>query len=539
MSLVRSRSLLTVFLSCGFFFIASRADALTEKEIRLLVQRAELFEKQANWEKAREIYEALLSQRDHGLKIRDRYQQLMRHCWQTRRHQDPSYRKEVLSIEFGQALRLYNIISNTLLDGGIDKKKLDPSKLFRKGLEELDAALGDPFFLQQHLPHARQDDIRIFRELLRKTWGDIRNMSRKEAAKQVGEVAMAAELHLQLNATVVAMELACGACYAIDECTVYLTPNQLRVLMHSLSHSEAVGVGLKLTVQDNKIVIRDIVIGSYAEQLSPMIGRNDQIISVDKKPVVDLSLQTVTAMLEGPVGSAVEIEVVSPKDMNIRTVRLERRSMIASVNQGVLGNTSIGYLKISSFTETTVQEVDQAIANLSGVKALVLDLRENNGGVFESAIETARRFLATGIITSTVHQDAKFNFIYHAKNPNALTMPMAVLVDGDTASAAEVLAGALKDNNRAVLIGQTTFGKGCTQYVLKLPSALGGVPTGGMKLTVARFFSPKGIPYSGRGIVPHILIDERMAQSEALTTPMDPYIGRALEEVIRLLAAQK
>jgi carboxyl-terminal processing protease len=161
-------------------------------------------------------------------------------------------------------------------------------------------------------------------------------------------------------------------------------------------------------------------------------------------------------------------------------------------------------------------------------------LRENNGGVFESAIETARRFLSTGIIASTQHQDSKFNFVYNAKNPNAIALPIVVLVDGDTASAAEVLAGALKDNNRATLIGQTTFGKGCTQCVLKLPNALGGVPTGGLKLTVARFFSPKGVSYSGRGIVPHILMEDRMASPNT-----DVYLERAIAELTRVLAMQK
>jgi carboxyl-terminal processing protease len=110
-------------------------------------------------------------------------------------------------------------------------------------------------------------------------------------------------------------------------------------------------------------------------------------------------------------------------------------------------------------------------------------------------------------------------------------MPMVVLVNGDTASAAELLAGALKENNRATLIGQTTFGKGCTQAVLELPKVAGGVPTGGMRLTVARFFSPKGQPYCGRGVTPHIFIEDAMAQSQA-----NIFHDRAIVELDRLLA---
>ena len=246
-------------------------------------------------------------------------------------------------------------------------------------------------------------------------------------------------------------------------------------------------------------------------------------------------------MLEGPVGSMVDIEVLGPNELNTRTVRLARmRATVPSVIAFMYPETPYGYLKISSFTETTLQDVDEALVRLSreNMKGLILDLRENNGGIFESSIETARRFLVSGIITSTLNQNPKDNLVYKATDANALRLPMVVLVDGDTASAAEVLAGALKDNKRATLIGQTTFGKGCTQRVLKLPHAPGNVPTGGMKLTVERFFSPKGVPYSGRGIVPNIILDERMTQSQAaLGTNL--YVDRAVEELNRLLAAPK
>jgi carboxyl-terminal processing protease len=501
------------------------------------VREAENYEKAANWEKAREIYEGLLSQFDPGLNIRERYHTVLRHCWQVRRHQDTSYHKEVLSIEYGQALRLYSIVSDTILDGAVEKKKIEPGRLFSKGLEELHTALGDTIFLQQHVPAAKLADIEAFRALLRKTWGEKRTMSRKEAAQQIGEVAMAAESHLQLSATVVTMEFACGACYAIDEFTVYLTPNQLRELMQSLSNTEAVGVGLKLRLQNNKILVADVAPDGPANQL---IDRNDQIISVDKKPVAGVSLEGIKDLLQGPVGSSVELELMSPMDMTTRLVRIQRRAGIPSVISFMLGESSFGYLKISGFTETTPQDVDAALAALSqdGMTGLILDLRDNGGGVFDSAIETARRFLSKGIITSSLHQDPKFNLVYHARNPNALSVPVTVLVDGYTASAAEVLAGALKDNQRGILIGQTTFGKGCMQCVLKLPRASGGVPTGGLKLTVARFFSPKGIPYSGRGIVPNIVIDDRVVPSQA-DAMMDSYVARAVAELNRMVAAQK
>src|SRR5207302_8267350 len=130
------------------------------------------------------------------------------------------------------------------------------------------------------------------------------------------------------------------------------------------------------------------------------------------------------------------------------------------------------------------------------------------------------------------HSDPKYNAVYQARNPGALAIPLVVLIDGGTASAAEVLAGAIKDNKRGRLIGQTTFGKGCTQCILKLPPTPGGVPTGGMRLTVARFFSPEGLPYSGRGVVPHIPAEILLMGS---LHGLDQQMEAALLECQRLL----
>jgi carboxyl-terminal processing protease len=534
-SLPRRAPWLLALLCCsGLVVCTSSAYAIPDEEIRKLSQRAEELEQQPepDWEQARAIYELLITQKDLGLRIRDRYHNAQRRCWQLRRHQDISYRKEVLSIEYAQAQRICRVINRTLLDGSVDKKKLDPTKLFHKGLEELDAALANPLFVKEHVPEAKRGAIAAFRAELKKNWGDMNKLSREEAAKQIGEVAMAAEFHLNLSATVVTMEFACGACYAIDEYTVYLTPNQLRELAQALARTEVIGVGMILALSENKIIVQEVLMGSPADQAA--IAKGDQVVSVGKRPVADLQLNLVKEMLEGPLGSDVEVEIVGPEDPAPRRVMLKRqRAMVSGIYYGKVPNTAIGYLKITSFTDSTVQEVDEALRHLTqsyGVKGLILDLRDNNGGVFESAIDTARRFLERGIITSTLNQDTKASFVYHAKNPDPIRIPMAVLVNGDTASAAEVLAGALKDNNRAVLIGQTTFGKGCTQTVLKLPNATGGIPTGGMKLTTARFFSPKGVAYSGRGITPHYLIDESMPASQMMG---DPYIAKGREEIER------
>jgi carboxyl-terminal processing protease len=532
---IRARWCLALLCCCGLFVCAAPAHALPEKQVRDAVRFAKQLEADRKWEEARELYELLLSQKDPGLNIRERYQETLRRCWQVRRHKDVSYRKEVLSIEYGQAMWLHKIITKTLLDDSAEKDKVDPTKLFRKGLEEFDAALSDPNFLKEYVHASKLGEVEAFRATLKKVWGQKANLTRDEAAKQIGEVASAAARDLGLDATVVVMEFACGACYAIDEYTAYLTPNQLRELANSLARSEAIGVGLVLAVRDNRIVVQSRAMGTQAHS---QISDGDQVISVNKKLVAELPLQAVKELLEGPAGTMVDIELLGPDDTNTRMLSLMReRAPVPSVESQMLPGLAYGYLKINSFTETTVQDVDEHLAKLSNsnMKGLILDLRENNGGVFESAIDTAQRFLSRGIITSILHRNRDKNFVYQAKNPNALTLPIVLMIDGDTASAAEVLAGALKDNDRAYVIGQTTYGKGCTQWLLELPKSKGSnIPTGGMKLTVARFFSPKGDAYSGRGVTPHFPInDERMAASESGML-RGPYFEKAVEELNRM-----
>jgi carboxyl-terminal processing protease len=418
------------------------------------------------------------------------------------------------------------------LTASVEKKKLDAAKVFRKGIEELAAALANPNFRDQYVPEARRHLIDGFRASLLKIKANAKGMTQRDVAKLISEIAMDAELRLQISPTVVVMEFACGACYAVDDYTVYLTPNQLRDLAQNLSQTEVVSVGLFLRTRDNKLVVRDMTEDSPARQ---MIQINDEIVSVDKQDIANLTAERVKELINGPVGTTVEIEVLTPGLQVTRIHRVQRRAMIASVLPFMVQDTNIGVIKVTGFSNITVQEIDAALAELSmnfGMKRLILDLRQNSGGVFDSAVETARRFLPNGIIASEIHHDGKFK-VHQAKDANALTLPIIVLVDADTASAAEVLAGALKENGRAILIGQTTYGKGCTQDVLKLPNAPGNVPTGGMKLTISRFFSPKGNVYSGRGVVPHIFIDDRMVESEAIMLRV-AYISRAVEEFNRM-----
>ena len=447
--MARMRPVLAVALG-GLFVVASltgvsQCSAADPAKVKFLLEKAEQFEKSYEWDKAFAVYEEILMGRRDQPDIRDRQLVVLRRFWQELRHRDVSYRKEVLSIDYGQAMQLHGVVVETLLDGSMQKTKLTPAAVFRRGVEELEFALNDPVFLESHLIGVRPTAIQSFRNYLARKKTESRNYSRGQTGKAVREIALAGQSSLQLNPTVAVMECACGSCYALDEYTSYLTPNQYR----------------------------------------------------------DLS-----DVLKGAVG------------------------FVSSV-QGSMKNSEIGYLQIGLFQETTPQEVEAAFNELtkSGMKGLALDLRGNSGGCLEAAVETARRFLSTGVIASTENYDAKLSTIYQSRNPDAWVVPLVLLVDGDTASAAEVLAGAMKENGRARLIGQPTFGKGFSQALVKLPDALGNVPTGGMRLTIARFFSPKGLPYAGQGVTP----DLTLPRNDGMNMAEDQQLDAAIAELNRLV----
>jgi carboxyl-terminal processing protease len=529
---------LVVFTAGG---VSASTSALSpNRVIAELCSTGDKFEREGNWAKACEKYDEILRLDRGRSDIRRRFQECFRRLQQARRHRDPSY-KHIASLKYSHALQLYEMMLASLQAHYVDRRAATPARMYQGGVEELRAALKstllrDSVFRGNFLAHVQDDDIRLFISQLTRKWlrpellKSIRTSG--DAAEQVRQVAMAAQRParfggLDLSASVVVLEFACGACTVLDEYTFYLTPSQFSRLTAAVRGSKFVGVGIDLCRRDDKIVIVRVLRGSPAARANPPLKVDDEIIRIDDKAVYDLSAEAAMDLLKGDSGTTVDLQIVADGMMD-RQVTLERKKLTPqSVDFGWLTQRfsmsepeekpDLGYIQIFNFQRNTPQELDSALLALKegGVKGLILDLRGNAGGSFEAAVACARRFLSGGVIVTTKGPNAKISkhLVRNGSLVVPVTVPLVVLVDEDTASAAEVLAAALKENGGFKVVGQRTFGKGCSQRLLQLTVARGGAILGALRVTVAKFLSPSGEAFNGRGVTPTHLVERHIDPS--------------------------
>ena len=235
------------------------------------------------------------------------------------------------------------------------------------------------------------------------------------------------------------------------------------------------------------------------------INAGDYIIKVGDKSTETLALDEVTAMLRGEPGTKVTVTFLRGKDITF-TYEIERAVIeVPTVKSDIIGS-DIGYLRIIQFTPNTADKVKEALSSFGKkkIKYLVIDLRSNPGGVLDAAVEIADFFLDDGVIVSTKSKVQSLNHVYRATKKVRLSnsIPIAVLINKGSASASEILSAALSDNKRAVLVGETTYGKGSVQQVHSLGKD-------GFKLTMSKYYTPNDVNINKVGIPPDREVKEK------------------------------
>ncbi len=236
------------------------------------------------------------------------------------------------------------------------------------------------------------------------------------------------------------------------------------------------------------------------------IKSGDKIIKINGKATKGMSLSEVNQMIRGESGTSVKLTIAratSPKPLLFKLTRVSIK--LDAVKSADLGN-GFGYIRIVQFQDRVGRDTAEAIAKLEKngkLKGLILDLRNNPGGLLEEAVDTVNLFVDSGVIVSTRGRNKDDNEVRVAKSGIArLDFPMVVLINGSSASAAEIVAGALKDHKRATIAGRRSFGKGSVQTVIPLSS------DAGLKLTIARYYTPNGTSIQAKGIQPDVVLSE-------------------------------
>jgi carboxyl-terminal processing protease len=495
-----------------------------------LIKQAAEHEKQHQWEDACRLYDELLHRdryRDDA-RLRRAYQRCLRRYRIVQRHQGEMYRTALEQLKPGQALDMYVHVLETIGSVYTDRHKSSAAALFAQGVEELRLALEEPVFIREYLHGVSQEDRDAFRKRLA-DWRQRKIANRSEARDQVAAIGRTAQqicsgARSNLIAIIV-MEFLSGACNALDEYTFFLPPGRFREVQAALHGRGPVSIGVELEAIDERIFIHRVYPQSPAADAG--LKPHSRIVRIDGQSGRELTVEKATELLRGKAGTIVRLEIVpfdKPDSLPV-AVEVKRAPVIVpsvefemvdkpfefDLDNGMKVYFPIGKVTINYFQESTLQEIKEALAALQmrGMKVLMLDLRHNPGGLFKSAIEAAELFLPEGIVVVSQtryplkDKERRLSGTIRVENPDALLMPMVVLIDGETASAAEVLAGALKDNGRAKLIGQTSYGKGTLQSVLPLDKAYYQQMPAGIRITVAKLLSPHLQPYSIKGIEPN------------------------------------
>jgi carboxyl-terminal processing protease len=302
-----------------------------------------------------------------------------------------------------------------------------------------------------------------------------------------------------------------GMVAELDPHSSYLPPRDFTVLQDD-TRGEFAGIGVEVDFRNDRVTVISPIEGSPAHHAGIRAG--DAILSIDGASVQGKNASDLVKLMRGPAGTTVRVAVRRPGEDAILRFSMSRQVIEVSSVLGADLDGQIAYLRIKQFQSKTPTELLEAIARLRtdmhGIAAVVLDLRNNPGGLVAAASAVADEFLNGGTVYSTRHRGQIIDEVAAGGSGALQDEPMVVLVNEFSASASELLAGALQDHQRASIIGARTFGKGSVQSIIDLP---GG---GGLRLTTMRYYTPAGRAIQVAGITPDVLVDSELSASSGV-----------------------
>jgi carboxyl-terminal processing protease len=331
-----------------------------------------------------------------------------------------------------------------------------------------------------------------------------------------------------------------GMLETLDPHSAFMPPNMYKEMQEE-TKGRFEGLGIEITIKDSVLTVVSPIEGTPAYKAGILAG--DQIIKIDGESTKNFTLMDSVKRLRGPKGTKVTISILregftKPKDFTL----VREVIPVRSVRHELLEK-NYGYIRVSQFQEKTDDEFEKAMKALQEesngtLRGLILDLRNNPGGLLDQAVKISDRFIDSGLIVSVEgrKEDQKMKFYAHPDG-NLAQYPLIVLVNGGSASGAEIVAGAIQDQGRGIIVGTQTFGKGSVQTIIPLKDG------SGLRLTTARYYTPNGRSIQAKGIVPDIIVKPSgpEEEKEALTPkfPAEKDLERHLTDVEKAVSKEK
>ena len=420
------------------------------------------------------------------------------------------------------ALELYSEVLARLEMSYVDP--LEMTQLVRGGTAYLEVALTEPKFVDSFVAGQSPQAIEQFRTNIHRLTLARPVTNRFEARSIVASAAATAEKQIGMNQTITVMQFVFGAVGLLDPYSSFLSTTELNEVE---SQIEGNFVGLGIALKPHEVPLHVLSVIPNGPAMEAGLEPGDEIIEIGSSRCEDVGAERAADLLRGPERSHVRL-LIARDGSTFERVVARRRVEVPSIENATLLDSAAGiaYLKISSFQKTTANELDEALWNLhrQGMQNLIIDLRGNPGGWLDAAVAVADRFIQDGGIVSTRGKNGIENQNYTANRSGTWQVPLIVLIDHESASASEILAGAINDNRRGLLVGSTSYGKGSVQGLFHTKALSSGI-----RLTVSKFYSPAGAAISERGVQPNIPVELNSVGDRLVSKPMIGDEGVALK----------